>query len=110
MSHLKQLYASNKTEHFNYIGGCGIYVEKHAKGKLAWAIDIWFKFISIVLLLKTVIATILELRNKLALNFRNYCLFRYLVLNNHIIFNYGFVFSTPHLIYDNPLHLHISYA
>ena len=34
-SHLKQLYISNKTDYFNYKGGCGIRVLRHLKEVLA---------------------------------------------------------------------------
>ena len=38
-SHLKQLYISNKTDHFSYKGGCGIYGHMHfrlLKEELVW--------------------------------------------------------------------------
>ena len=41
---------SNKMEHFNYKGGCGIrecmLIEAFIKGELAWAIDKWLRVIS----------------------------------------------------------------
>ena len=34
--HLKQLYLSNKMEHFSYKGGCGVCVLRHLKESWLW--------------------------------------------------------------------------
>ena len=55
-SHHKQLYLSNRMEHFSYKGGCGICECMHIKAfkeELAWTID---QSISNIVLLQTVIA------------------------------------------------------
>ena len=44
-NHFKQLYISNKTEHFSYKGGFGMCLSRHLK-ELAWALDEWFQFIN----------------------------------------------------------------
>ena len=38
-SHLKQLYISNKKEHFSYVAYMGVCISKHLKEELAWATD-----------------------------------------------------------------------
>ena len=56
--HLKQLYMSNKTEHFSYKGGCcmcGCAHIKAFKEDLAWAKGIRLWVISNIMLFKTVI-------------------------------------------------------
>ena len=41
-SHLKQLYISNKIEHFSYKDGygvLGVHISRHLNEELAWSID-----------------------------------------------------------------------
>ena len=67
-SHLKQLYISNKTEHFSCKGGCvvcvGVHVLRHFKEELAWATDKWLRIMSNVMLFKTVSYSTKKLKNK----------------------------------------------
>ena len=54
-NHLEQLYVNNKTEHFDYKGGCGICVLRCLKEELAWDTDKLLRVISKIMLFKTVI-------------------------------------------------------
>ena len=58
-SHSKQLYTSNKTEHFSCKGGCGmcrhIHISRQLKEELTWATDKQLKVISNIMLFKRLI-------------------------------------------------------
>ena len=51
-SFLKQLYISNKTEHFSYKSGYGLTHIETFKKELAWVIDNWLQFIINMMLFK----------------------------------------------------------
>ena len=82
-SHSRQLYLSNKTEHFSYKGGCGICEHMHInalKEELAWAIDKWLQIISYIMLFKVVIVTTRKIKNKDILNLKECCMSCYVGL------------------------------
>ena len=58
-NHLKQLYISNKMEHFGHKGGCGyvniIRVLRPLKEELAWATNKQLKVVSNKMFFKTII-------------------------------------------------------
>ena len=73
-SHFKQLYISNKTEHFSYKGGCDVCGHTHIevfKRRAAWATDKWLWVFSNIMLFKTVIHTTKKLKNKTFLSLNN---------------------------------------
>ena len=56
--------------HFNYKNKCGIYILRHLKNEVAWAIDEQFQFISKIILLKTVILTAYRTKEESYLMFK----------------------------------------
>ena len=71
-SYLKQLYISIKSEHFSYKSGCGMMRIEAFKRRagLGYKQTVWV--ISSIMLFKTVICTIIKLKNKAVLNLKLY--------------------------------------
>ena len=79
-NHLKELYMSNKTEHFSYKGGCGIRGRtciKAIKEKLVWATDKQLQFISNIMS----VIPLRNYKNKAVLSLSNICMHCYVVLS-----------------------------
>ena len=59
------LYTSNKPECFRYEGGCGIFISRHLKEVLSWAIFKYFQFSNNVIVITTNLP-----KNKAVLNLK----------------------------------------
>ena len=74
---LKQLYINNKMEHFSCKGGCGMTCIKHLKEELVWATDK-----QLCIIIKYLNYTTKELKNRVVLSLKQYCMCCYAVLSN----------------------------
>ena len=79
-SYLKQLYISNKMEHFSYKSGCGMTHIEVFKNELVWAIVKRLQFISNIMLVTYITK---KLKNRAILNIKHYCTHCCMVLSNY---------------------------
>ena len=73
-------------EHFRYKDGCGVHGRHthimHLKEELAWAIDKWLWVINNTMSFKICSYTTMKLKNKVALNLKQYFVHYYDVISN----------------------------